>query len=474
VAQTENDPGSGAAGSSARRAPASGRQRSHGRGFGWLRIPLIAVLGLLLCALVIRHSLAGYLVRSSPELALWIAPEHPGALLAIAEARLDARPPMPEQGRRPVAAPATPESRADAELPTTATPLDTEEAAAISKLAVRALRSDLGSARALRILGQVAGASGDQQAAMRLMKMAARRSLRESVAVYLMLLRSYLDKDFDAALTYADALMRTRYDLAEATAPALARMAEDPVAAPKLQAVLAAEPPWRSFVLERMNAAISEPRTPLRLLLNLKGTASPPTPQEIRQYLEFLVRRNAYELAYYAWLQLLPSDQLAVVAPVFNGSFDFQPTGMPFDWTIKPGFGVTVGVGSAPDSDGNKGLRVEFGAGRVELGDVSQRLMLAPGPYELRFKYRGEVTGRRGLRWVVACAAEVKSTLVETQPFLGTQRAWRSTQASFQVPAEGCASQTIRLVHDARSSSEQFVSGLVWYDDIAISRLRGE
>ena len=52
---------------------------------------------------------------------------------------------------------------------------------------------------------------------------------------------------------------------------------------------------------------ITDARTPLNLLSELKASAARPTKKEVADYLRFLIGRKLHELAYYTWLQFLPA-----------------------------------------------------------------------------------------------------------------------------------------------------------------------
>jgi hypothetical protein len=213
---------------------------------------------------------------------------------------------------------------------------------------------------------------------------------------------------------------------------------------------------------------ISDARTPLHLLLSLKDTPSPATTAELRPYLDVLIRYKFYELAYYAWLQFLPPEQLKRIGFLNNGSFENSPSGLPFDWVISPGSAVTIDIAARPDHDQKRALFIEFGHGRVDFRDVTQLIMLGPGSYQLHGRYQGEVVGRRGLQWRVTCADAAQTRVGESTIFNGLAPTWKDFSVSFTVPDSGCHAQYVRLALDARSASEQFVSGSIWYDELSI------
>ena len=349
---------------------------------------------------------------------------------------------------------------------------DRQASVAIGKWAEFALVNDPLSARALRILGQVAADAADEQRAEKLMRAAARRSLRQSVAVYWLMRKSHDDRDYGAATRHADTLLRTRPQLMAQVAPILARIAENEDSKAELNKLLAGNPPWRAQFLNHLPGDISDARTPLDLFLALEDTAAPPTPADLQGYLSFLIARKLHELAYYTWLQFLPAEQLANAGLLFNGSFEGKPSGLPFDWVITPGSGVAINIAPRPDQDAERALLVEFGHGRVDFRGVAQLIMLSPGSYKFQGKYQGNIVGRRGPRWRITCADGAATPIGESRMVTGAAPVWTTFEFSLIVPRAGCRAQHVRLALDARSASEQLVSGSIWYDELGIVRAR--
>ena len=251
--------------------------------------------------------------------------------------------------------------------------------------------------------------------------------------------------------------------------PVLARMAEAPEAVPALEKLLAANPPWRRAFFSALPRAVTDARTPLRLLLAVRQTPDAPSLADIREYVHLLVQHKYYDLAYYAWLQFLPAVQLAGAGALFNGGFEIAPSGLPFDWSLGGGKGATVEIAERPDRPGERALLIALGPGRVELSGVEQMLLLAPGAYRLQARYRGELVGPRGLVWRIACAG-AGGPLGQSPMILGLAPAWKDVEVAFTVPEKDCRAQHLRLSLDARMPSEQLVSGSIWLDDVRISR----
>jgi hypothetical protein len=417
-----------------------------------LRAGILTALAILLVWQVVSRSLVAYLANAAPEAALKLRPDDPRALLKLAERHF--------QGHAPSAGPPGSDGRL--------IPVPPDR---VRQWAELALAGDPLNAGALSLLGQLADRQGDQAKAERIMQAAASASVHEIVAAFWLMQKRYDQRDYDAALYFADALLRTRSQALPHVLPTLARIAENPAAKEKLKDLLARNPPWRAQFFSALPKAVSDARTPLELLLSVRETAAPATQADLRDYLNVLMEHKLYELAYYTWLQFLPPEQLTSTGLLFNGSFERTPSGLPFDWTMPAGTGVTIDIAQRSDQADQKALLIELGPGRVEFPGVQQTLLIAPGTYHFKGQYRGEIIGRRGLVWRVSCVGAPAAPIGQSPMMTGAAPVWQEVEFSFTVPEADCRAQQLRLELDARMASEQLVSGSIWYDELRISRV---
>ena len=475
-----------------------------------MRAILSVVLGAVLVWQVVTRSLVAHLAVVAPETALMLDAAEPSALLSLADGALAGL----ELDRKGAGAATVAPTKADsakdgkaqgsqaanerlriwAELAkaaekgrlaeqagsiakTSADPnanaaAQVQARAQVRALAEHALASEPLSARALRMLGQVAEAGGDEVGAGNFMRAATLRSNRESVATYWLMRKSAENKDYATALRCADILLRTRSETMPFVMPTLVQIADNKAASGELKNLLASNPPWRAQFFETLPRSVTDARAPLDILLAAKETPTPPTAADLKPYLDVLIAHKYFELAYYVWLQFIGPEQLRSIGLLFNGSFEGTPSGLPFDWVLRAGAGSLVEIVDRPDQEGQRALFIEFSQGRVEFPGVVQLIMLAPGTYRFRGKYRGELSGRRGLIWRAQCAG-TDTGLGEGAIPVGPSPAWRDIDFTFRVPNTGCRAQQLKLDLDARMASEQLVSGTVWLDELRIQRVDG-
>ena len=261
--------------------------------------------------------------------------------------------------------------------------------------------------------------------------------------------------------------MRTFLQSTSQVAPMLLRIAEQPDGLSALVDALAKDPPWRDPFMAAIPRVMSNPVTPLELFRALAATSQPASRPNIAAYLDELVRRKDYQAARYAYLQLVPPEQLSNMGLVSNANFDNPPFGGPFDWHIKRGGGVKAEIVSQQERLKDRALYLQFGSGRTSF-EVLQYLMLTPGAYNFAVEARGEFSGPRELVWRLTCADD-RRKLGETAMFQGVADSWIELPAVFNVPAD-CPVQILTLLLDARAPSEQMAAGTVWYDNLRLTR----
>jgi hypothetical protein len=435
---------------------------------------LIALAGLALAWQVAAHSLVAYLAEAAPEWALSLSPGDAEALSRIADARLSALAASDGSGSAGAAPTVSRRSRELAgairakgiAAPLVPPDIGAREREEIRRYATTALLENPLDPRPLRILGQIAET---EDRARVFMRGSLARSLHETLAAYWLMQDAFLRTDFSGAIRYADVVLRSRLSMMNWIAPTLLRLAPTPEGREPLVALLSTGPPWRPYFFAALPGATSDARAPIDLMLDLQKSGAPPTRDELRPYLDFLVDKKFYDLAYYAWLQFLPENELEKTGLLFNGDFAWDSENLPFDWDLRSGGGVRLGVGRPEARSDGRGLRVEFTAGLVGPHGARQLVVLKPGTYIFAGREMGSLRTRRGLRWSVACVGGVSDPLGQSEPFAESSLNWKDFSFSFAVPDGDCPAQQVSLQLDARFDADRMASGSAWFTGLGIS-----
>lgn len=440
-----------------------------------VRASLLAAIGLVLVSLIVTKSLPFVLAPTNPDLALALNPNNPAALIAKAERlrnELLAASKIPQEVRSSKVSSADAQTidklpRADGK-DVEDTPGDVDRLRLeIRRLALRTIANDPLNAEAFRLWAETITDYGETRS---LMVEAARRSRRDSVALFWLLNDSYYRKDFAAALDYSDLLLRTHPELSSFVFSYLARIAEEPGGAERLVPALAEGPSWRVSFFNALPDHIKQTGTPLKLMAALKESGKPPSNKELAPYLAFLLRKNAVAEAYNAWLQFLPAGELDTLGLLTNAKFEREPSGLSFDWRIARGLNAVAEF--APlGTERARALHVSFAHGRVQFPEVSQIVLLPAGKYRLTGKLKGSIVGKRGLRWQLRCLGGPRKVLGETEMLMGKSNEWRIFELEAEVvQADDCRGQELRLFHDSRSASEELLDGEAWFADLHLER----
>jgi hypothetical protein len=181
-----------------------------------------------------------------------------------------------------------------------------------------------------------------------------------------------------------------------------------------------------------------------------------------------------WEQAYHLWLNLLPRERRARLGYVFNGGFETPPSHLGFDWILQQApekqAGHTAEIVRVPGTAGQRALRVAYNGNRQTGVPARQYLLLPEGRYELTGSGRPEgIKAARGLHWTVRCvkADQVSEIVARSERFIGSSD-WR--RFSLEFAADGaCSGYALQLEPVlAREGEVAFVSGVAWFDDLAL------
>lgn len=398
---------------------------------GLLALALLAI-GLFAAWRILAITQADRWAAEDPQRALRWIPQHPEALLALAEKQL-------AEGR-----------------------FDQARGTARRLLAVEPLEG-----RGFRVLAAVAAAQGNKAEALSLYRIAARRSPRDTRTRAWLAEHFLVGGDYPAALEQIDVLLRTSPKLGTTLIPLLAQLAIDPAFAVELARVLERRPQWRAGLLSTLQRA-EDPRAADNVLSALRredGLTGP----EYDEWIGYLLRQGRWGEAYGRWAGTL--DLKGGVLPlVYNGQFEQPVSSRGFDWRLTRIPGVSVEF--VPDRSA-KGLTAHaaFRGRPVAQVNLEQPLLLGPGRYRFSARVRADaLRSERGLEWSLTCLGQ-REPLATSEPLQGSF-GWRGVEMEVIVPVTDCAGQWLRLRNPAPAGSIQQVSGDLWFDDVSIQPRR--
>ena len=189
-----------------------------------------------------------------------------------------------------------------------------------------------------------------------------------------------------------------------------------------------------------------------------------------RQYVEFLLRQAKPEAAADAWaLYAGPrSPGYPEANRIYNGDWERDPSGSPFDWTIDPPKGLKVDFDRQMKYAGARSLRLQFD-GTENLGELRiwQSVFLKPGRYRFRAYVRTlDISTDQGMSFHVADAESAARLSFTTEAMLGT-RDWTLVEQAFEVGA-GKGLVRVSLVRKPSLRFDSLVGGTMWVDQVAI------
>jgi len=323
-------------------------------------------------------------------------------------------------------------------------------------------------------LALIASQRGDSAQAAALMRLAVKYGPRQRLAHFWLADHAVGAGDFWRALAHLDEVLRLSPRQLHTISPALRSIAQHPRGRTMVSRWLGEHaPPWRGRFLTGWASKAAGEIELDAMFDPLRRAPYPLSPVERDLWVARLVALGRVSKAHFLWIDGLPSDMASKIGNVFDGGFELPPSGGSFGWRFGRVAGAGIRQQHGGGVEGEQALLVEFRDRRVAFDHVSQLLALPAGAYRLSGRVRlDDLRNERGLVWALSCD-RTQTALAQTERFSG-RRQWEDFAVEFNVPAEGCSAQWLRLRLDARVAGEQMIGGRAWFDALKIVRRRGD
>jgi len=341
----------------------------------------------------------------------------------------------------------------------------------IGHLASRALLAEPLASEAYAL---VSIAAVDSRAELSALTRSVEMSRREAFGLYRLLVDAVAAKNADAAIIFAEILLKSQISLRSYVLRHLAELAEQDDTRSILIQNLRRHPFWRTDFIVNLPRVVTSANVVAEFLLQLKGVEGELADREYAPILWILLQQGAVEQAYELWLQMLPLERASKLGNISNPSFEDDSSSVPFDWLIRNSPNALLSIVRRDDRPDQRALQVAFLPVRGAFSGLQQVVALAPGGYRLSGSVRGRINARRGLKWRMTCAGVGSGQIADSGYLSGRGTNWTRFEFSFTVPeTSGCAAQRLALILDARSPSETIASGEILIDDLELARTEG-
>jgi hypothetical protein len=347
-----------------------------------------------------------------------------------------------------------------------ATPPDV---AAARRIATEALAESPLNVRPLSVLARAATADQDAAKEAEFRDLIAERTLRDFPTMLWQFEQQANRQDYPAMMETADAILRQNM-AAPGALYVMDRMTvlmADEKARGPMAEKLSTPSTWRRTFLDT-----AARKGDINAFPELMSLIQPDNPIRVgiswNVYFKRLIPNGASRMAYAVWVGLIDLDPTGALGLIYNGGFEQDATGLPFDWTITPARGMEIVRDEDIHAEGTSSLRVTFGGGETNFNNVQQTLILDPGRYRFSGQVRmDDLRNARGMRLALHCLGPDSAVIAQSPLFSGTSD-WKRFSVDFEVPPQFCDYQTLRFELPARSNIEKRIEGSIWLDDLDI------
>jgi hypothetical protein len=327
---------------------------------------------------------------------------------------------------------------------------------ALAAKARNALRFNVADARLYSLIGEIKYRQDEKGEAFEFFDRARLLSKTEIHALQRSIDRSVETGDLVSAVGEIDILLRRwpdQFSVVAAGWPAILSNADG------YRAVLAAvraEAPWRGQLFLSLGQNPQGLSAANQLLLDLAGSATPPTSNELSAVISGYIKQKQYGPAYRLFLFSLSDQERKLGGYIFNGGFEPIHSGKPFDWVIHDRSGLEITFAGSQDAgESDRGATIRFLNTPVKNAALQQYIELPPGSY--RISLNASATNLKlpkDLFWSLRCA-DPSGEIARFNIPEGTFNR-RSLSLDFTVGPVACPIQVLRLETAAIAESWRF------------------
>jgi len=194
-----------------------------------------------------------------------------------------------------------------------------------------------------------------------------------------------------------------------------------------------------------------------------------------RDYVNFLFRNYKYKDAADAWVVFLGDRRNGYREAnwLFNGDFETEPSGVPFDWKIAGVEGqVDTMIDSSQSHTGKRSLRIRFaGTENVNYANTVQKTSVPQGTYRFSAYIRTQdITTDKGVAFRIFDPEDSSNLDARTEQFIGTTAGWTRVERTVRVPREAKLLE-VQVIREPTLKFDNRVSGTAWIDTVSLSRI---
>ncbi len=310
--------------------------------------------------------------------------------------------------------------------------------------------------------------NGEKDISNQVAVLAANRSLRDLAAQSAALNLSLNKSDYVDAMRRIDGLLRSRPEFSSKIYPTLLAIIAKPAGLDSVVNELINEPPWRTDFMDFAAKQTNQTASFYSIISGLRSKKADVFDRELGSYLTNLISAKAYETAYFVWLDFLSPNELSKVGLIFDGNFDVKARSLYFGWNFDAAPNTDLSIAVRPGTAADQSLKLNFLSAKKSFGVVSQNLRLDVGRYRLSAEsYANRLQSSGGLMWRILCT-ETGLTLGDSPKFLSPSP-WQEFVIEFEVPADQCGTQTLKLIWGSPAELDQVVSGQIYFDNFEIA-----